>query len=282
MSARWTTHQEEKFRNELRQLYVVENKSIAEVAQILGIASQTVFQRIRRLGIDSIPERKQKYLNRRSGVVIPKVYSSELAEFFGIMLGDGHLTHFQVAVTLGTKELVYAQYVVLLMHKIFNVYAKICTRHKGYHDVYLGSVELTKWLKQEGLVYNKVREQVGMPSWILTQNSFVESFLRGFFDTDGSVYKIRFGIQLAFTNRSIPILDALQICLRTLEYHPSKVGHFRVYVTRMSDIKRFFEEVQPQNLKHRERFEKFYAEKNASVPKRSTGRDCKSLGFMPS
>ena len=110
---------------------------------------------------------------------------------------------------------------------------------------------------KEGLVYNKVKSQVNMPNWIFSRREFMEAFLRGFFDTDGSVYSLRFGIQISFTNRSIPILQALQRMLEKLEYNPSKVSGFHLYITRREEINRFFQEVRPRNSKHQKRFVEF-------------------------
>lgn len=136
---------------------------------------------MRRLGIPSDPRRKTNYLGKRSDVRIPIRYTDELAEFFGIMLGDGHLSHFQIVVTLGTKEDQYAKYVAELIQKIFWATPRIGIRKKGYKDVYLGCVDLTKWLFQEGLVLNKVRSQVKVPEWLFSSSTFSKRFIRGFF-----------------------------------------------------------------------------------------------------
>ena len=77
------------------------------------------------------------------------------------------------------------------------------------------------------------------------------------FDTDGSVYKLKFGIQISFSNRSQPLLCSFRKMLVLLDYQPSRISGPRVYLTRIPDIKRFFEEIKPKNTKHVKRFEKF-------------------------
>lgn len=257
MPRRWTKQEEVSLYNELCFLYVEENKSISEISKVLQIAPQTVFQRLQRLGIAISPERKQGYLHMRTDIEIPSHYTKELAEFFGIMLGDGSLSHFQVVVTLGTKEDEYARYVCLLMEKIFNAKPKIATRKKGYKDVYIGSVKLSDWLLGEGLVYNKVESQVGVPKWIFQNNDFMIAFVRGFFDTDGSVYQLKYGVQVSLTNKSLPLLFSLQDMLHRLEYKPSQVSSGKVYITNRSEILRFFKEIKPKNNKHLVRFREF-------------------------
>ena len=104
---------------------------------------------------------------------------------------------------------------------------------------------------------NKVKNQVKTPDWILKKKTFMRGFLKGFFDTDGSVYRLRFGVQLAFTNRSRPLLDDIANTLKLLGYYPSKISRFQVYVTRKRQVLRFFRNINPANIKHRDRFDEF-------------------------
>ncbi|MEI6345876.1 MAG: LAGLIDADG family homing endonuclease [bacterium] len=257
MARKWTTEEESNHRHELSELYEHGNLSIGQIAKRLGIAQQTIFKRIRRLGLVPHPERKSKYRNTRNDIHIPEEYSDELAEFIGIMLGDGHLSHFQAVVTLGTKEVPYARYVRRLITKLFKAEASISIRADGYRDVYLSSVVVTKWLRTHGLVSNKVLGQVAPPKWIFTKPSFKEAFIRGVFDTDGSVYKLRFGVQVSFSNRSRPLLRSLQLALRQLQYTPSEISGYQLYLTKNSDLRRFLKEICPRNPKHVRRFRLF-------------------------
>ncbi len=254
MARRWTKEEEGRYHSELFNLYIKENKSLFEISKILKMPEATVFRRLGRLGIKTQPHLKKNYLKKRTDVKIPNKYSEDLAEFFGIMLGDGHVSHFQVVVSLGNKEEEYAKYVSLLIKKIFKTNVKISLRSNGYRDVYLGSVDITLWLLKQGLVSNKVKSQVGVPAWIFRKNNFMKRFLRGFFDTDGSVYKLRHGIQISFCNRSLPLLKSLQLMLKKLKYNPSKISLFNMYLTRREDIERFFKEIKPSNSKHVSRY----------------------------
>ena len=257
IARRFTPEEEKRYHQELVVLYVKENLSIREVGIRLGISEKTVFQRLQRFGITADPVRKRKYLNKRNDIVIPSEYSPGLAEFFGIMLGDGHVSHFQTFVTLGTKELPYVLYVQKLIKKIFGVRPSISTRATGYHDIYIGSVVITKWLREQGLVTHKVRYQVAAPHWISKTTAYQERFLRGFFDSDGSIYLLRYGVQLEFTNYSRPLLESLHMMLKGLGYKTSKVSFPRIYITRRTDVKRFFRNIKPKNPKHQIRFKDF-------------------------
>jgi len=182
MARKWTSTEERERFDELHRLYVTENRTLTEVSRILGIAQSTAFQRMARLGIPSTPDKKEIYIARkRTDICIPKRYTSELAEFLGIMLGDGKLSYYQAVVTLGSKELSYAEYVVSLIQRLFCAQPKIGFRRTGFKDVYIGSVDLTEWLRKEGLVYNKVLSQVNAPRRIFRQKKYMRRFLRGFF-----------------------------------------------------------------------------------------------------
>ena len=140
----WTAAEQKKKLKELQRFYVAEEKTISQVGKILGVAEQTVFQRLKYFGIPSNPKFK-----RRQDVVIPESYSEDIAEFFGVIIGDGKLSHFQIAVNLGTKELAYAEYLCDLIEKIFGPRPKIALRKTEHRDVYLGSVDITSWLLKE-------------------------------------------------------------------------------------------------------------------------------------
>lgn len=254
MAKRWSNKEESLRRRELERLYIKQNRSIGEIAKILNLGQSTVYQRLLRLGITPARSRKLRFNNKRSDISIPKDYSKELSEFIGILLGDGHITPTQVTVTLGNKEENYTRHVARLISKLFNIKPKVMKRKGGYHIVYFGSTVVVRWLVSMGLAFNKVKNQVKVPPWVFANNDYMKGFLKGFFDTDGSVYKLRFGVQLAFTNRSLPILESLQHCLTSLGYSPSNISLFRTYLTRKNDVIRFFETIRPANARHQERF----------------------------
>lgn len=254
MAARWTKRQELLKRKQLDALYGTENKSIGEIAAILKIGQSTVYDRLLRLGIKPARYRKIGFNNKRNDISIPRKYSRELSEFIGILLGDGHLTPTQVAVTLGNKEKGYVRYIAKLIHRIFGIEPKTTKVGDGYHVVYFGSTDIVRWLLSMGLVFNKVKSQVDVPPWIFSDKVYMKGFIKGFFDTDGSIYKLRFGVQLGFTNRSLPLLKSLRHCLSLLGYNPSNISCFRIYLTRQGDIARFFQEINPANAKHQDRF----------------------------
>ena len=120
MPARWSKEVELNKFKELHDLYVVQNKTIGEIGKILHLAEATVYDRLLRLSIK--PNRSgKKGFNCTSPTTIPYIHTRSLAEFFGIMLGDGCLTPTQVTVTLGNKELSYVKHISSLITKLFKL-----------------------------------------------------------------------------------------------------------------------------------------------------------------
>lgn len=257
MARRWTKNEEREKYVELKKLYIKDNKAIGKIAKILNISQSSVYDRLLRLNIQTQPFKKLHYKNKQYYVKIPKIYSNDLAEFIGIMLGDGHISRFQVTVTLGTKEYEYVNYVSRLINKVFKTQSKVTVRKSGYKTVYVGSIDAVKWLKDMGLAHNKVNSQFDVPAWILERDCFIKNTLRGLIDTDGSIYKLRFGIQISFCNRSMPLLATVRNMFVKLGYHPSRISGYNLYLTKREDVLRFGKEIGFHNSKHQRRFLEF-------------------------
>lgn len=249
---RWTYKEERYYRKELLNLYIKKNLTITEVGKILNIGETSVFNRLRRLGIKTIKDKKSGFLNKRA-ITLPRKYSVELAELTGILLGDGHLSHFQVWVTLGNKERDYAIYIINLFKKIFGFPLKVSINNDGYTDLYIGSVGVVGYFKKMGLVQNKVKDQVPVPKWIFTNKDYCHAFLRGFFDTDGSVYKLRHGWQINYCNRSLNLLKGIREILIKLGFRPSVISVYKIYLTRKTDLRRFTELIGSSNIRKADR-----------------------------
>ncbi len=110
-----------------------------------------------------------------------------------------------------------------------------------------------------GLVTNKVKYQVSIPGWIFEKQEYQMACLRGLIDTDGSVYKLRYGIQISFTNHSRPLLEGVRRLFIENNFHPSKISSDAVYLTRRNELERYFQTIGSSNPKHHRRYLKFWA-----------------------
>lgn len=257
MPSKWTRKEESIKKKELLDLYVVQNKTIGEIARILHVGESTVYDRLLRLKIKIDRQKKETCNNVRADIIIPQKFSKDLAEFMGILLGDGHLTPFQVSVTLGKKD-EYDDYVRNLMERLFGARPKRIFTKEGHIVIYIGSARLVRWFLEMGMVFNKVKCQVDFPVWIFQEEEFMRMALKGFFDTDGSVYKLRHGVQFSFCNMSKPLLRSVRGMLVELGFSPSKINNNKnVYLTKKVDLDRYFKEIGFGNRKHKKRFLKF-------------------------
>lgn len=262
MPKKWTKEEEKEKESELIDLYVKQKKTIFEMAEILGIAYQTVYDRLVRFEIPTWPERREGVALQNDPRLPAK--SELLAEFVGIMLGDGHLSpsNGQIHVYLNFEtDHQYVFFVKKLVEDLFGLRVSIVPK-KGTKavDILATSRKLIEYLAELGLnSSNKVKYQVGIPAWVGESKDRKEGFLRGFFDTDGSIYKLKFGVQIAFRNRSTPLLESTRQFLLDLNLHPSSISADTVYLTRKEDLEFYIKEIGFSNQKHLNRAEKFDA-----------------------
>ena len=256
MAKAWTEVEKLVLRQELVKLYVEENQTLGYIANKLDLAESSVYCRLIKLKIPIQPSTKLRFRNRNFNITIPK-HSVELAEFIGILLGDGHLTPTQVTVTLGTKEWAYVLYVQSLMHKLFGVNPKIITSKTNGAVVYLGSTVLVRWLIKMGLVHNKVKFQVDIPKWCLSKRVYAKAVVRGLIDTDGSIYRMGTRAQISFCNKSENLLKSLSKALVVLGFSPSKISVNKIYLTRNKDLSAYWKNIGFSNPKHSSRYIQF-------------------------
>ena len=260
MARRWTIKEENEKRKELASLYESQNKTIGEIGKILGFAESSIFDRLQRLKIPITPRNKPYYLNKKNdGLILPD-FSDKFAEFFGIMLGDGHISHGQIWIYINNNtDREYRFYVKGLLKLLFGKDPKEAYRRKqDMVNLFLNSVDLVRYLNEKGLTAtNKVKSQANVPSWIFSEDSYKKSFLRGFFDTDGSIYKLKFGVQMCFCNKSLPLLKSARNFLLELGYHPSNISGYNLYLTRKAELSKYIIEIGFGNPKHFARAKKF-------------------------
>lgn len=255
MPRKWSPQDIDHQKQILSKLYIDRNLTISQIGKILNIKYNSVYDRLVRVGITISRESKAGYNNQRRDISIPPL-SDELAEFIGILLGDGQITPTQIKVTLGIKE-GYSQFVSQLIKKVFKIKPKIIIRQGKYHEIYFGSTLIVKWFLQMGLAHNKVLAQVGVPKSLLSKPRLHKYLIRGLIDTDGSIYQIKSGIQISFTNKSVPLLKNLQYMLKLQGFSPSKITVNKVYLTKKKDIKAYVSKIGFNNPKHLVRYNSF-------------------------
>ncbi len=129
--------------------------------------------------------------SHRKTVLIPK-QSPQLAEFFGIMLGDGGISNsWQANITLNAiADKDYAVYVVRLCEHLFGVVPAVRKRKtREALVISLASTTVVDFLVERGLPRgNKLAAGLAIPQWIMKRSRFRGACLRGLMDTDGGLY----------------------------------------------------------------------------------------------
>jgi len=140
------------FKNQVYKNYGMKEKSFKK---LLGLLSENIPHKV-----------SKRIVTRRNYRKFTIEENFDLAEFIGIMLGDGHLAKKYLAVTLnGVDEKEYVNYVITLFKKIFIVEPFIHNPKNNkaiqIRSSYIGILEE---LRRLGLkTGNKVKHQVDVP-----------------------------------------------------------------------------------------------------------------------
>ncbi|MFA5005331.1 MAG: LAGLIDADG family homing endonuclease [Candidatus Omnitrophota bacterium] len=162
--------------------------------------------------------------NPRTNFTIAKEFvkpirSSELAEFLGIVLGDGSVSDYQVKIYCNSMhDYDYALFIRTLINNTLGLDVAIHNRVKNTLELVVSSVKLVKFLNDQGIYSgNKILNKSVVPGWVKTSCDYMKSCLRGLMDTDGSIYfhnHVTKGYQyrnpvLCFTSHSEAILHSV-------------------------------------------------------------------------
>ena len=195
-----------------------------------------------------------------------------LAEFIGIMLGDGSMPKrgSQAVITLhkeDSKE--YISMVSRMIKDLFSIEPAIYYYNtwprENVASITISSTSFIDFLIAKGLKRgHKVRQQVDVPKWIKANKKFSIACLRGLIDTDGCIYSHShkvlgydyFNIGINFSNRSTPILKFVYKTLKDLNFSP-KIFKNGVNLYRKAEVCRYAEEIKFRNPYYQNRLSNF-------------------------
>jgi len=189
-------------------------------------------------------------------------YSEKLAEFAGIILGDGGINQRQVVITLHRKDdKEYSKFIVSLIKKLFNVPVGTCDRKESLATNYIVSrSELVRFCTEKlGLKKgNKVKQQVDIPNWIKQNKQYAIACVRGLVDTDGCVFNHRYKVKarwysykkLSFTSYSRPLRESVFNILKNNGLNPRLAQDKDIRIDSIEDMKKYFKTFESHNPKH--------------------------------
>ena len=192
-----------------------------------------------------------------------------LAEFVGIMLGDGNIYCskkkgvYQIKVTNNseTDKEYLLNYVRPLARKLFGIEGTISfdKNRKGV-NLRIAGIELFRFLLSIGLVEgDKIINQVKMPAWVKENKKFLIACLRGLFDTDGTIFqanKIKYPkrLTIGFKNNNKTLLFDVRDSLISLGFHPTNTKRNAIFLCRKDEIKLFMKRIGFSNNKHSQKY----------------------------
>lgn len=191
--------------------------------------------------------------------------SVELAEFFGIMMGDGGMSTNQISITLHHKDdLEYIDFVIKLIKKLFNFLPSIYHRPSySVKNIVVSRINLVKYLNSLGLpIGNKIKQQFDIPRWIKEKSKYQIACLRGLVDTDGSVFDHNYKVnnkwycykKLSFTTASFPLRNSVFKILKQLNMNPRISQQRDVRLDSKKDLNLYFKIIGSHNPKHLKKY----------------------------
>lgn len=192
--------------------------------------------------------------------------SEKLAEFIGIMMGDGGMTPSQFCITLHhIDDLEFSHYVARLIKKLFEVTPSITNIAKdSVNRILVSRSGLVKYLNSLGVVIgSKVKQQFDIPDWIKGDNNYLKACIRGLVDTDGCVilhkYKVNgkqyFYKKLGFTTMSTPLRQTVFNTLVDWGFNPRISQNRDIRLESQKDVKNYFDIIGSHNPKHLKKYQ---------------------------
>jgi hypothetical protein len=204
---------------------------------------------------------KKYKIFERKNINTPK-QGKMLAEFVGIMLGDGGVAPYHISITLNADtDKDFVKFVNLLIFKLFKIRPKnYRDRNSKALDIIVHRKSLVEFCQKIGLkIGNKIKQGLNIPKWILDDSELIKSCIRGLIDTDGSLfihsYKVRGKIysypKISFTSVSPDLIKTVHQSLIKLGFNVriSRSGK-DVFIENMAHVAKYFEIFGSNNEKH--------------------------------
>lgn len=184
--------------------------------------------------------------------------NEELAEFVGIMLGDGcaqQNTH-TITISCGIVDGKYSsEYIPKLIETLFSKKVRYRKQSPGGIDCIFGSKRVCDLLRNE-MNFSSPKINCEIPKHFFDDDELLKACVRGLFDTDGGLHRHhKASAQLKFTNKSHVLVDSLYNALKQLGFNPCttidhKEKNTKAIYLFTNDVKRYFIEIGSNNPKN--------------------------------
>jgi len=199
---------------------------------------------------------KDKYLKKE---IHPLKINSACSEILGVLNGDGHISNLnhEVCVVSSSLEEDYSLYLKKLFEKNLGLKFNILKQgNKSKLRAY--SKQLANLLSEEyGLPKGKKIGKLKIPRQVFNSRILLASYIRGLFDTDGTIYvRRKRNLALEIASADERFLKEVRIALDILGLKAG-ISRKNLYIHKKEDIIRFFETIKPANPKHLKKFKAY-------------------------
>jgi intein-encoded DNA endonuclease-like protein len=200
----------------LRKLYETEKMSITNIAKRLNTTYYIIWYSLKTCGVKPRTRKEGSILANKIKPILN--VSEDLSYILGVLLGDGSAYynngHGRIILTAKDREFIIA-FEKALKNIGLNPKLYITERNgKHYYKIEAYSTIFVDWYKK--LTYEKIKE-------MLSEKEFVVSFLRGFIDSEGSVFYNKRGnnkyLNVRIHNTNLNLLKFVQNLILELGFH---------------------------------------------------------------
>lgn len=217
---------------------------------------------------DAFEGQRQGGLSSQGNGAVPENWSSELAEFYGAMLGDGCIySNLNTMCVSGNAQLdeKYIYYLKDISESIFELKPKVYFQEsENVVRLALNSRKISRFFRDSGFkLGEKSDKEFEIPNRVYDAN-LVKDVVRGLFDTDGGIYSHpNTGIMLDITAKNESIHDFLVEAVEILDL-PLGITNDRVQLYGEENLDTFFKIVGSSNSRNIKRY--LYYKENKELP----------------
>lgn len=148
-----------------------------------------------------------------------------LAELIGIVLGDGSLYRHprteNLRIICSSNDTAYIKHITYLINKIFDKRPSV-TKRKNENAIVISIYQCKLSERLDIPVGNKIRNNVGVPLWITSNEKYMLKCLKGLFETDGCFVedKDNYTQIIEFKNNCTKLKEDVYNILLNLGFNP--------------------------------------------------------------
>ncbi len=207
--------------------------------------------------------------NKPNNPYLPQKMNTLLAEFLGVLAGDGHVTPVKYLIDIcADKDLdkhFIEQHVPSLFKSLFEVTPRIYTIDNRTACRMYSKKLVFHIHKRFQVPFGNKMGQLHIQKEILRNKKFLTAYLRGLFDTDGSIYQHhKTDAAIEYSSGDPCFLKQIHKALISLGFSAS-IAQTGVRLYSKRDIRNFFEKIKPSNRKHQDKYQAYIQTKK--VPK---------------